>query len=107
MFSRLKIIVVFLLLVWMTAPSIANAEPWRYWKQGEVTRAQWTADGFQKIGIDKIPYTMMPEFRIYQVTQSNTGALNEAPIDLDKVKRTQRVEFLVQGFRIYQLKVLP
>lgn len=105
--SKSKAIVLFLLLAWTAAPSGADAEPWRYWKQGEVTHALWVEDGFKKIQIDKIPFTMMPDAQIYQVTKSNKGILNETPIAIEKVNRSQRVEYLVQGFRIYQLKVLP
>ncbi len=107
MLPKSKIIILFLFIVWTATPLIADAESWRYWKQGEVTRALWSEDGFRKIEIDKIPYTIIPDARFYQITKSRTGAFNETSIGIDKVYRTQRVEYLVQGFRIYQLKVLP
>lgn len=102
-----SIFIMLLFVIWIAAPFVADAAPWRYWKQGEVTRALWTEDRVKKIEIDRIPYTMMPDARFYRVTKSNTDAFNEVPIGIDKVYRTQRVEYLVQGFRIYQLKVLP
>lgn len=105
---KLKSRFIFLLFVTcIAAPLVADAAPWRYWKQGEVTRALWTEDGFNKIEIDRIPYTMMPDARFYRVSKTSTGAFNESPIGSEKLYRTQRVEYLVQGFRIYQLKVLP
>lgn len=108
MLLKTKLVFLFLFIVWVAAPVAANPGSWRYWKEGEVTRKTWTEEGgFRKIGIDEIPYTMMPDSRIYRVTKSYDGVFNEVPVSLESVSRSQRVEFLVQGFRIYQIKILP
>ena len=86
---------------------IAAENGWRHWKSGEVTSEVYQEGHFNRIGIDNIPYTFMPDARIWRVSRQNHGGFVETPIKLQNIYQYQKIEMLVQGFRIYQLKVTP
>jgi hypothetical protein len=100
------LILLFALLVTILSISQASAENgWRYWKKGEVTREAWTEGQFSKIEVDNISYTFMPAAKFFRVVQQRHGGFSEEPIHMQNVYQYQKVNMLVQGFRIYQLNV--
>ena len=102
------LILLFLFFVTILGISQASAENgWRYWKKGEVTRDMWTDGQFSKVEIDNIPYTFMPDVKVFRITQQRHGGFSENQIRLQNIRQYQKVNILVQGFRIYQLNVTP
>jgi len=80
---------------------------WRYWKQGQVTKEVWREGALARIEVDNIPYTLMPDCRVFRIEKNRSGAQNEVQISKENVYQTQNVNMLIQGFRIYQLNVTP
>ena len=100
------LILLFLFLLTGLSISQVSAENgWRYWKAGEVTREAWTDGQFSKIEIDHISYTFMPDAKFVRVTRQRNGGFAETPIRIENVYQNQKVNMLIQGFRIYQLNV--
>lgn len=108
MLKRVMALSFFLILLSGYAFTCSAAENgWRYWKSGEVTSEVYQEGDFNRIGIDNIPYTFMPDAQIWRVSRQSHGGLVESPIELQNIYQYQKIEMLVQGFRIYQLKVTP
>ncbi len=95
---------IFLVTVVSSIP-VAAENGWRYWKNGEVTREAWTEGRFSKIEVDNIPYTFMPTATFFRVVQKRHGGFIEDPIRMQNIYQHQKINMLVQGFRIYQLNV--
>lgn len=79
---------------------------WRIWKEGQVTRSAWSEMEQLKIEVDGIPYTFMPQTRLYKVSKQRNGGFSSNPIASHNIFRSQNVNMLIQGFRIYQLEVM-
>jgi len=101
------IVVLLSLAVLFCTSQVYAVNGWQHWKKGEVTKEAWNEGQFSRIEIDTIPYTFMPKANIYRVTRMRNGGFNENAISRNNIYRAQHVEMLVQGFRIYQLKVMP
>ena len=75
-------------------------------KEGTVTKAPWK-DRYQRIEIDGVNYTFMPDAVIYE-RQNNWGdGYTEKPTSYYKIFNGRKVSLQVQGHRIYQLTILP
>ncbi len=85
--------------------SVWAGDSWQTWKEGQVTRGAWT-DGQQvMVEVDGIPYAFMPQAKAYKISRRHTGGFSQEPIRTQSIFRTQDVNMLIQGFRIYQIKV--
>lgn len=94
-----------LLCLVVTASSVYAANGWRHWKSGEVTQEVWNDGEFRRIEVDGVPYTFMPDARIFRIVRQSNGGYLETSIKPLNVYRHQQVNMLVQGFRIYTLHV--
>lgn len=106
-FKKSGLIFLLFLGIVLCASQVSAENGWQYWKKGEVTKSPWTEGQFSKIEINEITYTFMPKAPIRKVARMRNGGFNENKISLYNVLQYQDVEMLVQGFRIYQLKVMP
>ena len=87
--------------------AVAAGGPWGHWTQGKVTRSPWSEGKFQKIEVDGISYSFMSSAKLYRQQREQSGMVKEITIRPENIYRTQKVNMLVQGFRIYELKVQP
>ena len=90
-----------------TSVATAAGGPWGHWTQGEVTRSSWSEGTFQKVEIDGISYSFMSSAKLYRQKRAQGGIIKETSIRPENIYRSQKVNMLVQGFRIYELKVQP
>lgn len=106
MIRKTRLILSVLALTLLLATTVFAAEgSWQTWKEGTVTRSTWAEDRQLKIEVDGIPYTFMPEARVYKFSKTRNGSFDQVPMDANRVFRFEKVAMLIQGFRIYQLKV--
>ena len=103
---RLVLIIMALVVVANTV-SASTANGWRHWKSGTITKEPWVDGRVTWIEIDNISYSFMPKADFIRTVKKSNGSFVEQPISRAQVYESQDVEILVQGFRIYQIKVLP
>lgn len=106
--SQIRLILALVILAMVLCVQSASAENgWRHWKSGEVTKDVWSDGDIDKVEIDQVSYMFMPDAVVYKVTKQRNGGYAEEPVSKERIYRTKDVEMLVQGFRIYQLRILP
>jgi len=98
----------FLMVVILLFAATAFCAPgsWQTWKEGTVTKATWSEEQQLKIEVDGIPYSFMPGAKTYKVTRQRNGGFSQDPSNTNRIFRSQQVNMLIQGFRIYQLEVM-
>ncbi len=75
-------------------------------KEATVTRAPWQ-EKYQRIELDGIKYTFMPDAVLYERENNRNGGYSESPTSYYKIYNGRKVSVQVQGHRIYQLVILP
>ncbi len=75
------------------------------WKDGAVTQVMANEQP-PAIEIDGIRHTFMPKAMILQRQTNSTGGYDEDIIPLWRVFNGQKVEAMIEGFRVYQLVVV-
>jgi hypothetical protein len=74
------------------------------WLMGTITAKPHT-DKYRQLEVDGKPYTLMPDIRIAELYQSQSGIVNERQLGFHQLRKGQRVNMKVEGFRIYEIQV--
>jgi len=96
-------VVVFLFLC--TAGATNSAFAIGKWRQGEVTSPPWHSD-YTYIVINngqETRYVIMKGAKMVTAYERN-GVENQEPLDLSSIHKGDRLVFMVEGNRIYQIK---
>ena len=83
---------------------IQNASAIGKWRSGIVDESPWH-DAYTYVVIDETKYVIMPEVKTVRVHKQN-GVENRKMTSVASIREGDRLVFMVEGNRIYQIQIM-
>ncbi len=102
--KKQSVLLLLIVILFVTTVFIQNASAIGKWRSGIVDESPWH-DAYTYVVIDDTKYVIMPEVTIVRVYKRN-GVENRKMDSVESIREGNKLLFMVEGNRIYQIQIM-